>query len=226
MMDIVPNQKERTQTASEEIANSVSHGLMLLAALVAAPLLFVARAGHELRIAETIGYAVFATTMVLLYLTSTIYHALPDGSSKRIFLRLDLAAIYLFIAGSYTPFAMAATSTLDGTTDPWACARLGGVWALAVTGASLKVSERLSHPVLSTGLYLVMGWTVLIAALPLIERVPAASVFWLVAGGIAYSVGVIFFALDSRLRFAHAVWHAFVAAGTGCHFVAVLSYAA
>ena len=94
---------ERTQSASEEIANSVSHGLMLLAALVAAPFLFVVRSGHELRLAEGIGYAVFAATMVLLYLTSTVYHALPDGSSKRMFLRLDLAAIYLFIAGSYTP---------------------------------------------------------------------------------------------------------------------------
>lgn len=224
-MDAVPDRAEHAQTALEEIANSLSHGLTLLAALVAVPFLFVARSVHELRIAETIGYAVFAATMVLLYLTSTIYHALPDGSSKRIFLRLDLAAIYLFIAGSYTPFAMGAMSALDGSDDPWAWARLGGVWALAVTGASLKVFERLSHPVLSTGLYLVMGWTVLIAALPLIERVPAASVFWLVAGGIAYSVGVIFFALDSRLRFAHAVWHGFVATGTGCHFVAVMNYA-
>ena len=116
-------------------------------------------------------------------------------------------------------------SASDGSTDPWAWARLGGVWALAATGASLKVFGRLSHPVLSTGLYLVMGWTVLIAALPLIERVPAASVFWLVAGGVTYSAGVIFFALDSRLRFAHAVWHGFVATGTACHFVAVMNYA-
>ena len=225
-MDAISNPKERAQTASEEIANSLSHGLMFVAALVAAPFLFFARSGHEQRIAEGIGYAVFAATMVLLYLTSTVYHALPDGASKRIFLRLDLAAIYLFIAGSYTPFAMVAMSALDGSNHPWAWARLGGVWALAVTGASLKVFERLSHPMLSTGLYLVMGWTVLIAALPLIERVPAASVFWLVAGGIAYSVGVIFFALDSRLRFAHAVWHGFVATGTGCHFAAVMNYAA
>lgn len=225
-MDVASNPKERAQTAPEEIANSLSHGLMLVAALVAAPFLFVVRSGHELRVTEMIGYAVFATTMALLYLTSTVYHALPDGSSKRIFLRLDLAAIYLFIAGSYTPFALAAMSALDDSTDPSAWAPLGGVWALAITGASLKVFARLSHRVLSTGLYLVMGWAVLIAALPLIERVPAASVFWLVLGGIAYSVGVIFFVLDSRLRFAHAVWHGFVAAGTSCHFVAVLSYAA
>jgi hemolysin III len=225
-MDAIPNPKERVQTAREEIVNSLSHGLMLLAALIAAPLLFVARSGRELRLAEGIGYAVFAATMVLLYLTSMVYHALPDGSSKRLFLRLDLAAIYLFIAGSYTPFAMAAMSASDGSIDPSAWARLGGVWALAVTGASLKIFERSSHRIFSTGLYLAMGWAVLIAALPLIERVPAASVFWLVAGGVAYSVGVIFFVLDSRLRFAHAVWHGFVATGTSCHFVAVLSYAA
>ena len=224
-MSAIPNPRERAQTAPEEIANSLSHGLTLLAALVAAPFLFVAHSGHELRIADGIGYAVFAATMVLLYLTSTVYHALPDGSSKRLFLRLDLAAIYLFIAGSYTPFALGAMSAIDSSTDSWAWARLVGVWAIAVVGASLKVFERLSHPILSTSLYLVMGWTVLIAALPLIERAPAASVFWLVAGGIAYSVGVIFFVLDSRLRFAHAVWHAFVAMGTGFHFVAVLNYA-
>ena len=121
---------------------------------------------------------------------------------------------------------MAAMSTLDGSTDRWAWARLGGVWALAVTGALLKIFERSSHRVFSTALYLAMGWAVLIAALPLIERVPAASVFWLVASGVAYSVGVIFFVLDSRLLFAHAVWHGFVATGTSCLFVAVLSYPA
>ena len=165
---------------------------MLMAALIGAPFLFIARSAHELRVTEIIGYSVFAATMVLLYLTSTVYHALADGPSKRIFLRLDLSAIYLFIAGSYTPFAMGAMSALEGSADFWVWARLGCVWALAFTGAPLKVFERLSHPLLSTGLYLVMGWTVLIAALPLIERVPAASVFWLVAGGIAYSVGVIF----------------------------------
>ena len=225
MIDAVSKQTPRAQSAQEEIANSLSHGLMLLAALVGAPFLFVARFHHDLRLMEMIGYAVFAATMVLLYLTSTVYHALPDGASKRLFLRIDLAAIYLFIAGSYTPFAMGALSALDSSVDVWAWARLGGVWALAIIGASLKVFERLSHPLLSTGLYLIMGWTVLIAALPLIERVPAASIFWLVAGGIAYSIGVIFFVLDSRLRFAHAVWHGFVATGTGCHFVAVMNYA-
>ncbi len=224
-MEAIPNPTERAQTAREEIANSLSHGLMLVAALIAAPFLFVARSGHQPHITAMIGYAVFATTMVLLYLTSTVYHALPDGSSKRLFLRLELAAIYLFIAGSYTPFAMAAMSALDGSPDPWAWARLGGVWALAVTGASLKIFERSSHRVFSTALCLAMGWTVLIAALPLIERVPAASVFWLVTGGVAYSVGVMFFVLNSRLRFAHAVWHGFVATGTGCHFAAVMNYA-
>ena len=217
---------ERAQSANEEIANSVSHGLMLLAALIAAPFLFAVRSGQELRVMEIIGYSVFAATMVLLYLTSTVYHALPDGLSKRMFLRFDLAAIYLFIAGSYTPFALGAMSAVEGSADLWAWARLGGVWAVAFAGASLKAFDRLSHPLVSTGLYLAMGWIVLIAALPLIERMPAASIFWLVAGGIAYSIGVIFFVLDSRLRFAHAVWHGFVATGTGCHFVAVMNYAA
>ena len=97
---------------------------------------------------------------------------------------------------------------------------------MAVVGVALKAFDRLSHPWLSTGLYLAMGWLVLIAAVPLIQRVPAAGVAWLVAGGVAYTAGVLFFALDSRVKFAHAIWHIFVMAGTGCHFVAVLGYAA
>jgi hemolysin III len=100
------------------------------------------------------------------------------------------------------------------------------VWSLAVIGVTLKAFDRLSHPWLSTGLYPVLGWLVLIAAVPLVERVPMASVMWLLTGGLAYTAGVVFFIVDSRMRYAHAVWHGFVAAGTGCHFFAVLEYAA
>lgn len=209
---------DRPQTLGEEIANSVSHGAALLAAIVAAPFLIVA--ATRLNAVNIVGASVFAATMVLLYLTSTLYHALPPGRAKRLFLKLDHGAIYVFIAGSYTPFALGA---LGG---PWGWTLFGIVWSLAVVGVTLKAFDRLSHPWLSTGLYLLMGWLVLGAAVPLVEHVPAAGVALLVAGGLAYTLGVVFFVLDSRVRYAHTVWHGFVVAGTGFHFFAVLGYAA
>ncbi len=209
---------ERMRSLSEEITNSASHGAALLAAIAAVP--FLVNSARHLNIASFIGAVVFAATMVLLYLTSTVYHALPPGRTKRVFLKLDFGAIYLFIAGSYTPFALGA---LGGS---WGWTLLGLIWSLAAMGIALKVFDRLSHPWLSTGLYLVMGWLVLIAAVPLVEHVPLPGLIWLVAGGLAYTVGVAFFVLDARMRYSHAVWHGFVAAGTGCHFFAVLGYAA
>lgn len=210
--------EERPQTLGEEIANSVSHGVALLAALVGAP--FLLASASQLSATNIVGAAVFAGTMVLLYFTSTLYHALPAGRAKAIFLKLDHGAIYLFIAGSYTPFALGA---LGG---PWGWTLFGLVWAMAALGITLKAFDRLRHPWLSTGLYLAMGWIVLIAAVPLVERVAMPGLVLLVAGGLAYTVGVAFFLLDSKLKYAHAVWHAFVALGTGLHFFAVLDYAA
>ncbi len=209
---------ERHQTLGEEIANSVSHGLTLVAALVAAPILLVAVSPQSA--ANIVGAAVFAATMVLLYFTSTLYHALPQGRAKRVFMKLDHGAIYLFIAGSYTPFAL---GVMGGA---WGWTLFGLVWAMAVMGIALKAFDRLSHPWLSTGLYLAMGWLVLIAAVPMVERVPSAGLTLLVAGGVAYTAGVVFFMLDSRVRYAHAIWHLFVAAGTALHYFAVLGYAA
>ena len=209
---------QRLQSLGEEIANSVSHAVSLLAALVALPFLFAP--ARNLTAAGFFGTLVFAATMVLLYLTSTLYHALPDGRARRVFLKLDYGAIYLFIAGSYTPFALGA---LGGA---WGYALFALVWLLAALGVVPKTFDRLTHPWLSTGLYLAMGWLVLIAVVPLFRQMPPPSVIWLVAGGIAYTVGVVFFALDSRIRYSHAVWHGFVAAGTGCHTFAVLNYTA
>ena len=209
---------ERPQTWGEEIANSVSHGLGLLAALGAAP--FLIAAARHLNAASLVGAVVFSVSMVLLYLTSTLYHALPPGRAKRVFLQMDYCAIFLFIAGSYTPFALGA---LHGA---WGWTLLGLVWALAVAGIVLKTTQRLAHPWASTGLYLGMGWLVLIAAVPLFERVPTQGIVWLVAGGLAYTLGVVFFVLDTRVKYAHAIWHLFVVAGTGCHTVAVMGYAA
>ena len=206
------------QSLGEEIANCVSHGAALLAAIVAAP--FLIGAASRFGAAHVVGCSVFAATMILLYLASTLYHALPHGRGKRVFLKFDHGAIYLFIAGSYTPFALGA---LGG---PWGWSLFGVLWTLAVLGMTLKSVDRLSRPWASTGLYLLMGWLVLIAVVPLVEHVPARGIAWLVAGGLAYTTGVVFFALDSRLRYAHTVWHGFVVAGSCCHFVAVLHYSA
>lgn len=207
----------RPQSLGEEIANSVSHGIALLAAVASIP--FLVGAVRHFGAANVVGASVFAATMVLLYLTSTLYHALPAGRAKRVLLKLDHGAIYLFIAGSYTPFALGA---LGG---PWGWTLFGLTWSLAALGVTLKAFDRLSHPWLSTGLYLAMGWVVLIAVGPLVEHVPTPGITLLIAGGVAYTAGVTFFALDSRLRYGHAVWHGFVMAGTGFHFFAVLGYA-
>lgn len=211
--------RERPQSPEEEFFNSLSHGIGFVFALAAAPILIVAAAQRE-STASIIGACVFAVTMVLLYLSSTIYHAAPPSQAKHLCATLDHCAIYLFIAGSYTPFALGALSGGVGWT------LFGLVWGLAAIGLALKTSGKLSHPLLSTGLYLAMGWLVVIAAEPLLARVSPAGVTWLVSGGIAYTAGVVFFLTDSRLKFGHFVWHLFVMAGTICHFFAVLWYAA
>lgn len=158
--------------------------------------------------------------MCLLYLASTIYHALPENRAKRLFNVLDHSAIYLLIAGTYTPFALGA---LRG---PWGWTLFGLVWGLALLGVGLKASKRLNRPAISTGLYLAMGWLVIIAVKPLLERVPEGGLWWLVAGGLAYTGGVVFFVFDNRWRYSHFIWHLFVLGGTACHFFAVLWYGA
>lgn len=209
---------KRQQSREEEIANSVSHGVGLVAALVAAPFLI----GHAVRHGDAgfiVGASIFAATMVLLYLASTLYHALPVGHAKRVFRVIEHSAIFLLIAGTYTPF------TLGVLRGAWGWTLLALVWSLAAAGVTLKALNRLTHPILTTSLYLLMGWLIVIAAHPLTERVPASGLLWLVAGGLAYTIGVVFFAFDSRLRYGHFVWHLFVMAGTACHYFAVLGYA-
>jgi hemolysin III len=208
----------RPQSLGEEIANSVSHGVGLLAALVGAPILLLDAVRHGSR-ANVAGAAAFVASVVLLYLASTLYHAFPHGRAKSAFRTLDHAAIFLLIAGTYTPF------TLGVLHGPWGWLLFGLVWSLAVVGVLLKVTSTLRHPVLSTALYLTMGWLALIAVRPLWVHVPPAGLLWLFAGGLAYTVGVAFFAAR-RLRYAHFIWHLWVLTGTGCHFFAVLRYAA
>ena len=210
---------ERPQSVGEEIANSVSHDIALLAALVATPVL-ITTAVRRGDAAGVVGASVFASTMLLLYLTSTLYHALARNRAKPVFQVLDHGAIFLLIAGTYTPF------TFGVLRGPWGWTLFGLVWSLALAGVVLKAVAGVRYPRLSTYLYLAMGWLALIAIRPLWLYVPAWGLFWLLAGGLAYTAGVVFFATDERIRYNHFIWHLFVIAGTACHFVAVLLYAA
>ena len=209
---------ERPQTLGEEIANALTHGLGFLLAVASLPIL-VWQAQRLGGAADVVGAAVFAATMVLLYGVSALYHALPAGTAKRWFQRLDHAAIYVFIAGSYTPF------TLGVLGGPWGWSLFGVVWAAAAFGVAVKLLNRLRHPWVSTGLYVAMGWVAVVAVGPLVERMPQAGLAWLVAGGLSYTLGAIVFLLDNRVRYAHAVWHLFVVGGSVCHFFAALGYA-
>jgi hemolysin III len=209
---------EREQSRGEEIANSLSHGVGLVAALAATPFLIA----HAVRLGDAgfiVGASVFAATMVLLYLTSTLYHALPRGKAKRAFQVIEHAAIFLLIAGTYTPF------TLGVLRGAWGWTLLGLVWGLAAIGVLLAVVGGVRYRVLRVLLYLGMGWLIVVAIRPLSLRIPLSGLLWLVAGGLAYTVGVAFFAA-TWLRYGHFVWHLFVLAGTACHFIAVLFSAA
>ena len=218
-MHLLRTNPQREQSQAEEIANSISHGIALVAALVGTPILIV----HAARLGDTgyiVGTSVFCATVILLYLGSTLYHALPTGKVKRIFRAIEHSAIFLLIAGTYTPF------TLGVLRGAWGWTLFGIVWSLAAGGVALKTFEKVSHPIISTSLYLLMGWVIVIAVDPLLARVPQAGLLWLIAGGLSYTAGVAFFATDSRLLYGHLIWHLFVVTGTVCHFLAVLWYAA
>jgi hemolysin III len=209
----------REQSPAEEWANSASHGLGVVAAFVGVPILVMSAARHG-DVANITGAIVFSATVLLLYFSSAVYHGLRNGRAKRLFRVVEHSAIYLLIAGTYTPFTL---GILRGT---WGWTLFGAIWTFAAIGVVLKALNMASHPVLSTGLYLLMGWLIVIAAEPLMAGLPMAGLLLLVAGGLSYTLGVVFFALDDRLLYGHLVWHVFVLAGTGCHFFAVLWYAA
>lgn len=209
--------QKRIQSIGEEIANSVSHGVGFLAAITVSPVLIISAVRHD-GSAAVVGASIFAFTMLLLYITSTLYHALARNKAKRIFQILDHSAIFLLIAGTYTPF------TLGVLRGAWGWTLFGLVWGTAVVGIVIKSIGSVRYKRLSTVLYLVMGWLIIIAVKPIWLKMPSWGFFWLLLGGIAYTTGVVFFAAK-RIRYAHFVWHLFVIAGTACHCVAVLGYA-
>src|SRR6266436_7964676 len=203
-----------TQSAGEELANGISHGIGLVGATIGTPILLLA-AFHHGNIPFLIGTIIFTTTMLLVYLASTLYHGWPQTPAKSILQVLDHSAIFLLIAGTYTPFAL---GPLRGV---WGWTMLGLIWVLAALGVSVKATRGTDrHKKFAMALYLGMGWLAIIFIRPLALAVPLSVVLWLVAGGIAYTTGVLFY-VNRRLRYSHFVWHLFVLVGTGCHFAAV-----
>lgn len=208
---------ERQQTRGEEIANAISHGVGVVLALVGTPLLVIG-AVQRGTTADVVGAAVFGAAMAALYLASTLYHAIPHPRAKRWLRVADHSAIFLLIAGTYTPF------TLGVLRGAWGWSLFGVVWGLAVVGILLKVFAGLKWERASVALYVGMGWLAVVAAKPLFTGLAPWGVFWLVAGGLAYTFGVYFYRRD-HVRYAHFIWHLFVLAGTTCHFIAVWRFA-
>lgn len=200
----------------EEIANAVTHGLgaaLAIAGLVVM-MIFAARHGNAWHI---VSCAVYGTTLVLLYTASSLYHSLPQPQAKKVLKILDHAAIFLLIAGTYTPF------TLVNLRGPWGWTLFGLIWGLAMFGVIFQTTLLRSWVAVSLALYVAMGWAVVMAIKPLVASVAPGGLVLLVAGGLAYTLGTLFY-LWRQLRFHHAIWHLFVLAGSALHFFAVLFY--
>ncbi len=205
-------------TPGEELANAITHGIGLLLSLVGVPLLVL----HSLSRGDAlvvVGMSVFGAALVAVYASSTLYHAVRPSRTKQLLQVADHVAIYLLIAGTYTPFSL---GVLRGTLG-WSL--LGVIWTLAVLGIVFKVAFRTRFERLSTAFYVGMGWVAIVAIKPLAQAMPSAGFWLLVGGGLCYTAGVFFYVRTSP-RYMHAVWHLFVMAGSACHFFSVLHYAA
>lgn len=196
--------------------NTLSHLLGAIAAGVGLVVLVVlaVRQGDAWKI---VSFSIYGLTLILVYASSTLYHGL-QGRSKAICSKLDHLAIYLLIAGTYTPFTLV---TLRGV---WGWSIFGVVWGLAVLGIALEMFPQDGRRILPVVIYLVMGWIILVALKPLLQVLPPPGFAWLLAGGLFYTVGVIFYALDKKVSYFHNIWHLFVLAGSISHYCAVLLY--
>ncbi len=199
----------------EEVANALTHGLGAAAALAAGAVLItlVAQHGDGWQLAGTI---VFCASLLLLYVASTLYHAIPFPTAKARLKVFDHCAIYVLIAGTYTPF------TLIGLRGAWGWSLFAVIWSLAVAGVVFKLFFTGRFKLVSTLIYVGMGWLVLVAIVPMTRALDAWALGWLFAGGVAYTAGTIFY-LSRRIRYAHSIWHGFVLGGSACHFLAVTS---
>jgi hemolysin III len=197
----------------EELAHSLTAGLGLIACVAAIPVLVWVSLPDPWRLGTGL---VFGITALAMFLTSVFYHAASDPELKLVLRKLDHSAIYLLIAGTYTPFTLVAMERA------WGWTLFGIAWTLAILGVVAKFTFGFRFPRLSLGLYLGMGWMAVIAVKPMIDALTATQLGWIIAGGVLYTAGTPFYAWKSR-RYTHAVWHLFVLAGVACHFVAVLS---
>ena len=203
-------------TPREELANRLTHGLGVVFSIAGLVLMvvFATLHGDAWHVVST---AIFGGTLVLLYASSTLYHSFGSEPHKRVLQKFDHAAIFLLIAGTYTPFVLV---TLRGA---WGWSLFGVVWGLAVIGVALKFWFAGRFRFVSTGIYLGMGWLVMIALKPLVAALPAAGLRLLIAGGLCYTGGAVFY-LWKRLPYHHAIWHLFVLGGSTCHWAAVFYY--
>lgn len=209
-------ESQNRPSIGEEIANAITHSVGIVAGIVALVVLAIV-AGRKGAMA-TFAFSVFGASMVSLYTASTLYHALPPSKAKAVFQRLDHSAIFVLIAGTYTPF------TLGVLRGGWGWTLFALQWSLAATGITLKAIFGARWPGLSMAVYMTMGWMVVVAIWPLVKAVPATGLALILTGGLFYTSGTIFNAIK-RLRFNHMLWHIFVLAGSTCFFVAVLRYA-
>ncbi len=200
--------------SSEEIANAITHGIGLLLSIGGGIILITLAARHA-STREIISAAVFASTLVVMYVASTLYHAIPHPRAKRNLKVFDHCAIFLLIAGTYTPFTIVA---LKGTLG-WSL--FGIVWGLAVLGIVFKLFFTGKMRLLSTITYVLMGWIAIVAVVPISRALQPAALYWLIAGGIAYTAGTLFYH-NQRIPYSHAIWHVFVLAGSVSHFIAIL----
>ncbi len=199
----------------EEIANSITHGIGALLA-VAGLIVLIVLAASRGTAWHVVGCAVFGGTLVALYTASTLYHSITHGAAKAVLQVLDHSAIYLLIAGTYTPFMLV---TLRGR---WGWSLLAIVWAACIAGISLRAALGRRMRVLRVALYVVMGWVAIVAFQPLLHGLGMRGVLLVLAGGLAYTLGIVFYAWK-RLPYAHAVWHLFVLAGSAVHYAAVVA---
>jgi len=210
-----PHRSPLCDSHREEVASLVTHAAGVVFSISALATMLFLSGGEPLKIVSA---AVFGTSLILLYLSSTLYHFFTSPRWKAHFQSLDHACIYLLIAGSYTPVTLI---TLRGATGWWL---FGIVWAMAITGVLIKtVGKGKRDHWISTALYLAMGWLIVVAFGPLVRGLPMAGVWWLVAGGLSYTFGIIFYAWR-KLPFNHAIWHLFVLGGSACHVMAVSRY--
>lgn len=199
----------------EEIANAVTHGIGALASAAAGAVLVTLATLHGTRM-QMVSALVFGSSLLLLYTASTLYHAIPSLTVKRRLKVFDHCAIYLLIAGTYTPFALIG---LRGPVGWWL---FGIVWGLAAVGVTFKLFFTGRFKLFSTLVYIGMGWMAIFAIKPMMSSIPLPSLMWLLAGGVAYTAGTVFYH-NERLRYSHAVWHLFVLMGSACHYIAVIS---